>query len=122
MDVKLVDSELKVMEVIWANGAMSAKKIAQALNQSIGWNKNTTYTIIKRCMEKNAIQRVEPDFICRPLVGKEEVQEYEVDTLVNKLFAGSADALFASLVGRKKLSYDVVENLKNIIEEAKANP
>jgi len=117
MDSKLVDSELKVMEVIWREGALPAKEISQILNREIGWNKNTTYTIIKRCIEKNAIERREPNFICHALVEKKQVQEHEVDSLVNKLFGGSADLLFASLVGRKKLSNKGIEKLKDIIDD-----
>ena len=117
---KLVDSELKVMEVIWREGKLPAKTISQILNKEIGWNKNTTYTIIKRCIEKNAIERIEPDFICHPLVKKEQVQEFEVDSLVDKLFGGSTDLLFASLVGRKKLSSTEIEKLKSIIKETGA--
>ena len=118
MNIKLFDSELKVMEVLWQKGELPAKQISQILNAEIGWNKNTTYTIIKRCIEKDAIQRVDPDFVCRPLVNKAQVQEYETDSLINKMFGGSADLLFASLIGRKKLSSTEVEKLKSIIDEA----
>lgn len=105
------------MEVLWQKGELPAKKISQILNAEIGWNKNTTYTIIKRCIEKGAVQRADPGFICCPLINKEQVQEYETDSLINKMFGGSADLLFASLLGRKKLSGTEVEKLKNIINE-----
>ena len=118
MDIKLFDSELKVMEVLWQHGEMPAKQISQILNAEIGWNKNTTYTIIKRCIEKEAILRVDPNFVCRPLIKKEEVQEFETDSLIDKMFSGSVDLLFASLIGRKKLSDNAVEKLKSIIDEA----
>ena len=121
MDIKLVDSELKVMEVLWREGELPAKQVSQILNKEIGWNKNTTYTIIKRCMEKDAVLRVEPNFICRPLVNKEQVQEYEMDSLINKMFGGSADMLFASLVGRKKLSSEEADKLRSIINEAEGD-
>jgi len=118
MSAKLFDSELKIMEVIWKEGSLPAKAIAEILGKSIGWNKNTTYTVIKKCIEKGAIKRAEPNFICHALVSKEEVQGAEVDELVDKLFDGSTELLFASMVGRKKLSNDMLEKLKNIVGEA----
>ena len=118
MDVKLFDSELKVMEVIWREGDLSAKVISDILGKSIGWNKNTTYTVIKKCLEKGAIARIEPNFICRALIKKEEVQSSELDELVDKLFDGSTELLFASLVGRKKLPADMIEKLKHMVNEA----
>ena len=48
--MKLFDSELKVMDVLWTNGDMPARQIAAILTESIGWNVNTTYTLIKRCI------------------------------------------------------------------------
>ena len=57
MDTKLQDSELKIMEVLWREGDCTAKHLSEVLNQEVGWNKNTTYTLIKRCIEKKAIQR-----------------------------------------------------------------
>ena len=40
--VHLGDSELKVMEVVWQEGALPAKQIAVSLTKQFGWNKNTT--------------------------------------------------------------------------------
>ena len=77
MDIKLFDSELKVMDVLWKEGDRPAKEIAKSLTQSLGWNVNTTYTLIKRCMKKGAIQRTDPGFLCHALIPKEAVQEAE---------------------------------------------
>ena len=57
MNTKLYDSELKVMEVLWREGDVSAKHISEVLNTEVGWNKNTTYTVIKKCVAKGAIER-----------------------------------------------------------------
>lgn len=115
MDMKLFDSEIKVMEVIWREGDTTAKRISDVLNEEIGWNMNTTYTLIKRCIKKGAIERSEPSFICHALIAKEQVQENETNELINKIYDGSVDKLFASLVGRKKLSPQQIEALKAIV-------
>ena len=47
-NIKLFDSELKVMDVLWKDGDVPAKYVADTLNREVGWNKNTTYTLIKR--------------------------------------------------------------------------
>lgn len=117
MDIKLYDSELKVMDVLWREGDTTAKRISEILNAEIGWNRNTTYTLIKRCIEKGAIERSEPGFVCRALIPKEEVQEAETNELINKIYDGSADKLFAALLGRKKLSAEQIKKLKDIVGE-----
>ena len=82
MGMKLYDSELKVMAVLWREGDSTAKHISDILKEEIGWNVNTTYTLIKRCIKKGAVERREPNFLCRPLVSREAVQAAETDELV----------------------------------------
>lgn len=110
--VKLFDSELKVMDILWKEGNVPAKHVAGVLTKELGWNKNTTYTLIKRCIKKGAIERSEPNFMCHALIPKEEVQEAETNELINKIYDGSADKLFAALLSRKKLSVEEIEKLK----------
>jgi len=116
MRIKLFDSELQVMEVLWREGDVPAKHIAEILGAQIGWNKNTSYTVIKKCVQKGAITRHEPHFICRAQISKEEVQAFEVDALVNKLFDGSESLLFASLVDRKNIPDNVLAGLRKLVD------
>ena len=113
--VKLYDSELKVMEVLWREGDVEAKRVASVLNAEVGWNVNTTYTLIKRCIKKGAIERSEPNFMCHALVKKEEIQEEQTNELIDKIYDGSADKLFAALLGRKKLSSEQIKKLLDIV-------
>lgn len=117
MEIKLYDSELKIMDVLWREGDTTAKHISDVLKEDTGWNMNTTYTLIKRCIKKGAIKRSEPNFMCHALIPKEEVQEAETNELINKIYDGSADKLFAALLGRKKLTDEQIDKLKQIVGE-----
>lgn len=114
--MKLFDSELKVMNVLWRGGQRTAKEISDILKAETGWNMNTTYTVIKKCIAKGAIERSEPGFLCHALIPKESVQEAETDELIGKLYDGSVDKLFAALLGRKKLSAEQINRLKQMVE------
>lgn len=118
MTIKLFDSELKVMDVLWREGDQTAKHISDVLKAETGWNMNTTYTVIKKCIAKGAILRSEPNFLCHALISKEEVRAAEADELIGKLFDGSPDLLFASLLSSKKLSGQQLERLRRIIADA----
>ena len=117
MDNKLYDSELKVMGVLWREGDCTARHIADVLGAEVGWNVNTTYTLIKRCIAKGAIERSEPRFMCRALVSREAVQAAETDALIGKLYDGSAETLFAALLGRRKYTAEQLERLRRMIDE-----
>jgi predicted transcriptional regulator len=41
--VKLFDSELKIMDIVWDKEPVTAKEITLIASKIIGWNKNTTY-------------------------------------------------------------------------------
>lgn len=113
MKIKLFDSELKVMEIIWERKEATAKEIAAELAVSIGWNKATTYAIINKCINKGAISRGEK-FLCRPLITKEEVQENETMELVDKLYNGSKSSLIASLLKIENIDEQQLEALREL--------
>ena len=115
MEGKLFDSELKVMGVLWKEGDCTAKHISDVLKEEVGWNMNTTYTLIKRCINKGAIQRSEPNFLCHALVQKQEVQEAQTNELIDRIYDGSADKLCAALLDRKKLSGEQLQKLREIV-------
>lgn len=115
MAIKLFDSELKVMDVLWKEGDMTAKRISDILKETVGWNMNTTYTVIKKCVAKGAIERREPNFLCHVLIAKDVVQAAETEELLNKLFDSSPDLMFASLLGHQKLSKEQIERLRRMV-------
>jgi predicted transcriptional regulator len=116
---KLFDSEKKVMEVLWEHGTMTAGDVVKVLRDSIGWNRNTTYTVIKKCIAKGAIERTEPKFQCTAVITKEQVQDYETNELVDKMFDGSKEKFFAAFLDGGKLSEDEVKNLKDMVNHLK---
>ncbi|WP_078393482.1 BlaI/MecI/CopY family transcriptional regulator [Shouchella patagoniensis] len=117
MEIKLFDSELQVMDILWEEGDLTAKQISQKLNVKIGWNKNTTYTVIKKCIKKGVIERIEPNFICHPIITKEQIQEQETTELIDKMFNGSTSLLFAALLDQKNLSSSDISKLKQIVKD-----
>lgn len=119
MDQKLFDSELKVMEVLWEQGSKSAREIVDVLSDRIGWNKNTTYTVIKKCIDKGAIEREEPGFICHALITRDEVAQSETEQLIDKMFGGSSELFFSSFLKNQGISEADAAKLAKMIKEAK---
>ncbi len=113
----LFDSELKVMEIIWEKEPVSAKEISLIAADNIGWNKNTTYTVIKKLEAKGFIKREDPGFICTSVYKKEDIQKSETESLVDKLFGGSKKALFSALIGDDKLTPEEIAELRELIDK-----
>ena len=117
MQIKLGDSELKGMHVLWDDGDTTAKHISVVMTDKYGWNINTTYSLLKRCIKKGAVQRYEPNFMCHALVSREEIQKQETANFLEKFFDSSSDKLFSTLLGQKNLSRSQVERIEQLISK-----
>jgi len=115
--IKLFDGELKLMELLWANEGASAKELSLLAQEKIGWNKNTTYTVIKKLVGKGAIERSEPGFICRSLIGREKAGHDEALEVARSFFGGSLKALFSSFMANETISSDEVAEIRKLIDE-----
>ena len=116
MSIKVFDSELKIMEVLWKEGDLTAGQLAKILKEQTGWNRNTTYTVIGKLIEKGAIERYGDNFSCRALISKEQIRQHEAQELVGKLFDGSAEMFLSAFLSGKQLPNDEINRLKQLVE------
>lgn len=114
---KIFDSELKLMELIWEREPVSAKDLSLLAATALEWNKNTTYTVLKKLEAKGFILRKDPGFICSTLVTRGEVQKSEAKSLAARLFGGSKRALFSALLEDEELTADDIAELKEMINK-----
>lgn len=112
--IRLHEGELNVMELLWSNKALAAKDIAKIIKEYIGWEKNTTYTVIKRLIDKGAIEREDPGFICRAVISKSTIQEIETKALLDKIYNGSLSNFIATYLVNQEFSSSDIAELKKI--------
>ena len=55
--------------------------------------------------------------MCHALIGKDEIQAEHTEELINKMYDGQSDKLFAALLGNKRLSSAQIQRLKDIVSE-----
>ena len=113
--IKLFEGELKLMELLWENEGATARELSVLAAGAIGWNKNTTYTVIKKLVAKGAVKREEPAFICRSLIGREDVGREEARTVLNSFYGGSVKAMLSSFMADGALSPEEAEELRALI-------
>ena len=118
MAEQLFDSERKVMEALWREGDMTAGQLAKILKEEIGWNRNTTYTVIKKCVEKGAIERQEPNFFCKARLTRRQAQRQETSRLIDRMFGGSAEQFFAAFLSDREFTPDQLDRLRRMIDES----
>lgn len=117
MSEKIYDSEMKLLELIWEREPISAKELSLLAAERIGWNKNTTYTVLKKIESKGYILRSEPGFICTSLISRKDVQRSETRGLIERVFGGSRRALFSALLADEQLSNEELDALRGMLGE-----
>ncbi len=120
-EIRLHEGELNIMELLWSNKTLAAKDISKIIKEYIGWERNTTYTVIKRLIDKGAITREEPGFMCKAAVSKRTVQNTETEALINKFYNGSLSTFLVEYLGNQKLTGTEVIELERILSECKKN-
>ena len=91
------------------------QKLAQLCKEQLGWSRTTTYTIIRRLIDRGVVKS--EDAIVSSVVKKEEVQLSEMNELVEKTFEGSLPAFIAAFARRQKLSEEDMAALRRLIEQ-----
>lgn len=114
-EIRLHEGELNVMELLWSNKVLAAKDISKIIKEYIGWEKNTTYTVIKRLIDKGAVSREDPGFLCRAEVTKKQIQEIETKALFSKMYNGSMTTFITEYLGNCKLTTEEVIELQRVL-------
>lgn len=116
--MKLSDNDFEIMNIIWDEGEVTALEISHRLAEKKGWKKPTVYTLIDRLIKKGAVERSEPDYVCRALINKDDVRTSETAGLLERLYNGSAKLLVSGFIKEKQLSSEELEELRKLINDS----
>ena len=116
MNKRLSDSEIKVLNILWERGTVSAKDVCAVAEETIGWNKNTTYTVLTKMVARGIIKRDEPGFLCTAMVSEKDAQKIELESVLARIFRSSKKALFSTLFEDEKLTKEELAELHRILD------
>ena len=116
MNKRLSDSEIKVLNILWEEGTVSAKDVCAVAEETIGWNKNTTYTVLTKMVARGIIKRDEPGFLCTAMVSEKDAQKIELESVLARIFRSSKKALFSTLFEDEKLTKEELAELHRILD------
>jgi BlaI family penicillinase repressor len=115
---RITTSELEVLRVLWAeHGPLTITEIKATLKKTSKWNGDTIKTLLRRLCEKGAVEQEKREVYCyRPLVTEEEYGRYSTQTIIDKLYSGSAKNLIAALVKNDQLRSEDIEELHKLLK------
>ena len=124
MKIKPTESELEVLQILWATGPSTVRVVNDLLNQKrskdskeIGYT--TTLKIMQIMTDKNLVER---DTSSRTHIYKALVQEKDTKTsimkdFINSTFSGSATKMVLQALGTQKPSPEELNEIKSLIDK-----
>lgn len=113
---KIFESEYRFLCILWDKEPVSSPELVKLCEQEFDWKKSTTYTVIKKLVDKGIIQN--ENTIVTSLVSKEEADRQAGDELLERTCRGNVPSFFAAFLKDRKLSKEEVEKIKKMLEEA----
>lgn len=115
---KITDSEAEVMRILWeADHELPISEIRKTLERTSKWETSTIKTLLRRLCEKGVVLATKKEvFYYTPLVSEAQYNEYTTQSLIDRLYFGSAKDLVASLLGSKKLNDSDISELRNLFK------
>ena len=117
---QISDSELELMKIVWASGgkAKYAEIMEELAMRGSTWQKNTVITLLSRLADKGLLKTSKigrrNEYIA--LVTEAEYQSTQARTFLNRLYAGDAKGLVATLIQGEMLTEEDYQELKRYWE------
>ena len=83
---KLFEGEYRLMEVLWDAGEVNSTRLVELCRERLGWNKSTTYTVLRKLKHKGAVRH--ENTVAAPLWTREQVVREEGEELAAKAGGG----------------------------------
>lgn len=116
-------SEWYLMELLWEQAPQTYTQLCHALAISPGWSRSTVQTMLERMTDKGILRykvvgRAKQYY---PNVTRDDVAIAETRSLLDRAFDGSASLMMNTLVRKKQLSKEEINELYAILQEAEGS-
>lgn len=112
---RLSESDFRFMSAVWDNEPVSSADLARVCEQTVGWKKSTTYTMLRRTTEKGFVRN--DNSIITSLLKRDGTLKNEADYAVKNTFKGSFPGFVKSYLTGKKITAAEAEEVKKLIDK-----
>ena len=106
------------MKLLWQAGdALPVTEIRETLQRTRGWEATTVKTLVSRLVSKGALRQERRNvFYYSPLITEREYNAWATDSLIRRLYNGSARDLVAALVRSEGLTQQDIAELRDLFK------
>ena len=113
-NMRLAEGEYRFACIVWDNEPLPSGKLVELSQQELGWKKSTTYTVLKKLVEKGVLRN--ENTVVTAAIPKEDILREESRAVVERTFEGSLPSFLAHFMGGKTISDAEADELKAIID------
>ena len=116
---KISDAELEVLKVIWDKNIVTSLDIIYELRR-YNWSNNTVRTLIKRLLEKEAIEVIGKKnkvYYYKAKIDKEKYKYLRTQNLLNKIFDEKIENLIINYLKYEKNKEEIIYMINKILKE-----
>lgn len=115
-EYKLHSIEYRFAEIVWENEPINSGLLVTLCAERLGWKKSTTYTVLKKLVCRGFLKN--ENAIVTSLINKDQVQQYESRSVVNRVFNGSLADFLVAFLENEKLSKEEIDEINDIINKS----
>ena len=119
--MKISDSELKLLQILWQESPLTVGQLIQRVQKSNDWHENTIKTLLMRLNKKTAVTRAKDgrQYFYKANVERDEILAQESAGFLSKFFDGKVAPFVAHFNKTKKLSNEEIAELEEILNKMK---
>ena len=117
----LTAAELRLMDILWANGSATVNEVMDALPDDPPLAYNTVLTTLRILERKGYVSHEKNSraFRFTPLIDHRQASQSAVSYVVSRFFRNSPKALVLRILEDQKLGPQQLQRLKEMIEESR---
>lgn len=116
----LTETELRLMNVLWAKGKATVSDVVAALSSDAKKPAYSSVLTMLRVLKQKGLARYEKEgraFIYYPSVERDEIRKSTLRYLINKFFDDSPEKLVLNLLEHEDLDSEELSRIEKLIRE-----
>lgn len=117
--LKPTESELEILQVLWARGASTVREVNEQLNLRRETGYTTTLKIMQIMTEKGLLTRDESQrtHVYSAAVQEQDTQKQLLDKFLDSVFKGSTTNLVMQALGNSQTTADELREIRKLIDD-----
>lgn len=119
MNIKVTDSELEILNVLWKQGTCTVREVHEELAKNKDAGYTTTLKLMQIMHDKGLVERdaTAKTHIYKAIATQEQAQKTALDKIISTVFEGSTADLVIQALGNHRASDEEITAIKKYLQQ-----